>query len=249
MTYEDIACALAAAERDREPIPPLSGLDLDGAYTVQKLNVDRRTAAGAHVTGYKVGLTSRAMQQMLGVDQPDFGHLLDIMRVEDSTDAGRYIAPRAEVEVAFVLAADLRGPGVRADDVLAATAAVRPAIEIIDSRITDWRITLADTVADNASSAGYVLGEPHPPEVDLAALRARTWLNGELAESGAGADVLGHPAEAVAWLANTLGARGVTLRAGQVILPGACARAVAVAKGDRVEADFDVIGRVAVEFT
>ncbi|NUR29861.1 MAG: 2-keto-4-pentenoate hydratase, partial [Catenulispora sp.] len=128
MRYEDIAGALAAAERDRVPIAPIEGLDLDGAYAVQKINIERRLAGGARTVGYKVGLTSRAMREMLGVDQPDFGRLLDSMQVSGTAEIGAYIAPRAEAEVAFVLAEDLRGPGVSAEDVLAAVVCLRPAI-------------------------------------------------------------------------------------------------------------------------
>jgi 2-keto-4-pentenoate hydratase len=252
--HQEAAAALAAAERDRVPIAPLTqtwpGLTVDDAYEIQRFNVAHRVAAGERVVGHKVGLTSQAMQEMLGVDEPDFGHLLDGMVVEGQTQAARYIAPRAEIEIAFVLGSPLKGPGVTADDVLAATDQVRAAIEIIDSRIADWKIALVDTVADNASSAGVVLGEQSiaPTGLNLVALEGRTYLNGEFVERGRGVAVLGNPAVAVAWLANTLGARGVTLEAGHVVLPGACARAVAVQAGDVVRADFDALGTVEVMF-
>jgi 2-keto-4-pentenoate hydratase len=252
--HEEVAAALAVAERDRVPIAPLSrtwpGLTVDDAYEIQRFNVAHRVTAGERVVGHKVGLTSRAMQEMLGVDEPDFGHLLAGMVVEGQTEATRYIAPRAEIEIAFVLGSPLKGPGVTAEDVLAATDHLRAAIEIIDSRVADWKIALVDTVADNASSAGVVLGERRvaPAGLDLAALEGRTHLNGEIVERGPGAAVLGNPAVAVAWLANTLGARGVALEAGHIVLPGACARAVTVRPGDLVTADFDVLGRVEVMF-
>lgn len=250
----EIAAALGAAARDRASIPPLTGtwpeLDVDDAYAIQLVNVRHRLAGGERVVGHKVGLTSHAMQEMLGVDQPDYGHLFDSMSVDDegAISADRYLAPRAEIEIAFVLGAPLSGPGVTTDDVLAATAHLRPAIEIIDSRITDWRIGLVDTIADNASSAGFVLGarETPPDRVDLAGLEGRLVVNGEVTDKGTGAAVLGHPAAAVSWLANTLGARGVEIEAGHVVLPGALVKAVPVQPGDRVEADFDVLGRVAV---
>lgn len=255
-THLEVAEALATAERERTPIPPLaeawSDVDVDDAYAIQFVNIRRRLAAGERIVGHKVGLTSRPMQEMLGVDQPDYGHLLDTMSVGNDEDvpAGRYVAPRAEIEIGFVLGAPLAGPGVTADDVLAATAHLRPAIEIIDSRIMDWRIGLADTVADNASSAGFVLGtgETPPERLDLATLEARVLVNGAVTDKGSGAAVLGHPATAVSWVANTLGARGERLEAGHVVLPGACAKAVPVQPGDRVEGDFDILGRVAVTF-
>lgn len=255
-THTVIAEALATAERERAPISPLaetwSGLDVDDAYAIQLVNADRRQAAGERVVGHKVGLTSRAMQEMLGVDQPDYGHLFHTMAIGDGAQVAveGHVAPRAEIEIGFVLGAPLAGPGATASDVLAVTTALRPAIEIIDSRIADWRIGLVDTVADNASSAGYVLGprETSPEELDLPTLEARLVVNGEVREKGTGAAVLGDPATAVSWVANTLAERGAGLEPGHVVLPGACARAVPVKPGDRVEGDFDVLGRVAVTF-
>jgi 2-keto-4-pentenoate hydratase len=254
--HAEAARTLAAAERDRVAIPPLTetwpALDAADGYEIQLVNTRRRTAAGETVRGHKVGLTSRAMQEMLGVDQPDYGVLFSGMFVDDGgkTLAANYLAPKAEIEIAFVLRDVLRGPGVTVDGVLAATDHVRAAIEIIDSRIADWRITLADTVADNASSAGVVLGERRVPvgDVDLRNVEGRLRIGGELVESGPGSAVLGHPAAAVAWLANTLGERGVSLEPGHVVLPGACTRAVAVSAGDHVVADFDVLGPVSVTF-
>ncbi len=255
MNHAELAGRLADAERRRVPIPPLTGtvpgLSVPDAYAVQQVNIARRVAEGARIIGHKVGLTSAAMQRMLGVDQPDFGHLLDTMVVSGTVAAADYLQPRAEVEIAFVLRAPLRGPGVTVDDVLAATDHVRAAIEIIDSRIADWRITLADTVADNASSAGVVLGERRVPldGLDLAALEGRTLVDGEVAERGRGTAVLGHPAAAVAWLADTLGRRGAGLEPGHVVLPGAFARAVPVAPGTRITADVDALGGTEVIFT
>ena len=250
-----VAAALADAERRRVPVEPptvtIPGLSADDAYRIQLLNINARLAAGARVEGHKVGLTSAAMQRMLGVDQPDFGYLLDDMMVSGQVAAARYVQPRAETELAFVLAAPLRGPGVTRQAVLDATDYLCAAIEIIDSRIADWKITLADTIADNASSAGVVLGTRRVPPrgLDLAVLVGRTLVGGQVAERGLGSAVLGHPADAVAWLANVLGERGVTLKAGHVVLPGAFARAVDVRPGDRITADIDEIGTAEVEFT
>jgi 2-oxopent-4-enoate hydratase len=255
MNHADLSAALADAQRRRVPIPPLTGtapgLTVEDAYEVQRIGVAERVAAGARIIGHKVGLTSPAMQRMLGVDQPDFGHLLDTMVVYGTTPVAGYLQPRAEVEIAFVLRATLRGPGVTVADVLAATGHVCAAIEIIDSRIADWRITLPDTVADNASSAGVVLSGRRVPVngLELAALEGRTLVDGRVAERGPGSAVLGNPAAAVAWLANTLGPLGTSLSAGHVVLPGAFARAVPVTAGTRVTADIDALGDVEVVFT
>ncbi len=255
MNHAELAAALADAERRRAPIPPLTetvpAFGVRDAYAVQRINVARRVAGGARIIGHKVGLTSPAMQRMLGVDEPDFGHLLDTMVVSGTAAAAGYLQPRAEVEIAFILREPLRGPGVTVDDVLAATAHVCAAIEIIDSRIADWRITLADTVADNASSAGVVLSERRVPVdgLDLAALEGRTLVDGRVAERGRGTAVLGHPAAAVAWLADTLGRHGTGLEQGHVVLPGAFARAVPVVAGTRVTADIDALGDTEVIFT
>ncbi|GAB3969702.1 2-keto-4-pentenoate hydratase [Actinoallomurus sp. CA-150999] len=252
----EAARALAAAERDRAAIPPPTetwpGLDTADAYEIQLINTRRRIAAGETVRGHKVGLTSAAMQQMLGVDQPDYGVLFASMFTEDGgkVTAADLLAPKAEIEIAFVLRDELRGPGVTVDDVLAATDHLRAAIEIVDSRVADWRITLADTVADNASSAGVVLSGHRVPvgDVDLERVEGRLLKGGELVDRGPGSAVLGNPAAAVAWLANTLGERGVSLEPGHVVLPGACTRAVDVVAGDVVTADFDVLGPVTVTF-
>ena len=163
---EALADRLFAAERDRSPVDALTAthpaIDVEDAYRIQLRNVERRVAAGATIRGHKVGLSAKAMQQMLGVDEPDYGHLLDDMFVFEGFEvpAGRYCFPRVEVEVGFVLGAPLRGPGCGVADVLRATEYLVPAIEIIDSRIRDWKIRLCDTIADNASAAGAVLGNP-----------------------------------------------------------------------------------------
>jgi 2-keto-4-pentenoate hydratase len=251
------ADALFAAERDRAPIEPLTAtwpaIDVTDAYEIQLVNVRRKVADGALVRGHKVGLSARAMQQMMGVNEPDYGHLLDTMFVfeGDRVPAGELCFPRVEVEVAFVLGDRLAGPGVSAADVLRATEFVLPAIEIIDSRIDRWRIKLPDTIADNASSARVVLGgrATPPSEVDLRLIGAVLRKNGEIVETGASGAVLGNPATAVAWLANKVHAFGVTLEPGHVVLPGSCTRAVDVAPGDVIRADFDQLGHVSVVFT
>jgi 2-keto-4-pentenoate hydratase len=258
----EAARALATAERDRVPVPPLRetypGLDVVDAYEIQLLNIQRRVAAGAAVHGHKVGLSSKAMQEMMGVDEPDYGHLLSDMEVfEDRpVSAGRYCYPRVEVEVGFVLGETLPGEGCTEDDVIAATEAVAPAIELIDSRIADWDIRIGDTIADNASSAGYVLGPDRvkPTDIDLLTIDARllrrsTSGRSEQVAEGRSDAVLGNPVTAVAWLARKVASFGVTLEAGHVILPGSVHRAIDVAPGDDFEAVFDGLGTVRLSFT
>jgi 2-keto-4-pentenoate hydratase len=250
------AAALAAAERDRTPIVPPTqqwpGLDVVDAYEIQLINARERLATGGVVRGHKVGLTSRAMQQMLGVGEPDYGHLFADMFVPDggTLSAAGLCYPRVEIEVAFVLGDTLKGPGVTVPDVLRATAFVRPAIEIIDSRVRYWQITLPDTIADNASSARVVLGaDATPPDrVDLRLLGCVLRRNGEVAETGTSGAVLGNPAAAVAWLANKLGQFGMTLDDGHVVMPGACTRAVEVSAGDIIHGELDELGSVSVGF-
>jgi len=258
---EEVARLLAEAESAVRAIPPLRStwpeLDTADAYEIQLLNVNRRLAAGGVVVGHKVGLTSLAMQQMLGVDSPDYGHLFADMAVAngDSIPAGRFVAPRAEPEVAFVLKRPLSGPGLSVDDVLAATDYVVPALELIDSRIESWQIGLVDTIADNASSAGFVLGEPRTPAdahglADvLGDAAVALVVDGESVEKGSTQAVLGHPALAVAWLAETLSSHGVSLEPGHVVLPGSCTRALDVRAGSVVRAEFVGLGEVEVSFT
>jgi 2-keto-4-pentenoate hydratase len=253
---EQLADKLMAAQRDRVPIDPLTAtcpeLDVVDAYEIQLINVRRRLADGQRIRGHKVGLSARAMQQMMGVNEPDYGHLLDDMFVFETerVPAETLCQPRVEVEVAFVLGAPLSGPGCTVADVLDATAFVVPAIEIIDSRISNWMITLPDTVADNASSGLVVLGGRRTPveATDLRTVGAVLRRSGEIVETGAAGAVLGNPATAVAWLANKVHAFGVTLEAGHIVMPGSCTRAVDVQAGDVVRADFDVLGHVAVSF-
>jgi 2-keto-4-pentenoate hydratase len=248
---------LAAAERDRQPVPPLveqfPDMDVVDSYEIQLLNIRQRLAAGTTVNGHKVGLSSVAMQQMMGVDEPDYGHLLSDMQVfsDRPVDASRYCYPRVEVEVGFILGGPLPGEDCTEDDVIAATEAVAPAIELIDSRIVDWRIGLVDTIADNASSAGYVLGPERvpPTELDLTKIEARLLRNGEQVAEGRSDAVLGNPVIAVAWLARKVASFGVRLEAGHVILPGSVHRAIDVAPGDQFTAEFDGLGHVDLSFS
>src|ERR1700687_3790969 len=255
-TRDELAADLAQAERSRVPIAPLTAgnpdIDVVDAYEIHWTNVRQRVAEGARVVGHKVGLSSEAMQQMMGVDEPDYGHLLDEMQVfEDKpVPAGRYLYPRVEVEVAFVLADDLPGANCTEDDVLAATAAFAPSIELIDTRIKDWKIALCDTIADNASSAGWVLGEQRvsPKDVDIKGIDAVLKRNGETVAEGRSDAVLGNPVTAVAWLARKVDSFGVRLKAGDVVLPGSCTRAIDARPGDALVADFAGLGSVHLSF-
>jgi 2-keto-4-pentenoate hydratase len=252
---KEVANRLADAERERKAIDPpaaRSNLSPADAYRIQMINIERAVAAGRRIVGRKIGLTSLAMQKMMGVDEPDFGHLFDDMMLAsgDECRVSTLMIPRVEPEIAFVLARELRGPGVTRDDVLKATDYVTPALEIIDTRIRDWKITLADTIADNASSARVVLGKEHtsPTDYDLAAIAMTLEKNGAKVEEGVGAAVLGHPAEPLAWLANKLAEFGQTLAAGSIVIPGALCRAVDVAAGDSITARFGPLGSVSVRF-
>jgi len=249
---DTLADRLRDAERDRAPIEPLTAgcnLTADDAYAIALRNIRRRTSP---VVGHKVGLSSKAMQDMMGVHEPDYGHLLADMRLADGAeaDATRYCYPRVEIEVAFLLGRDLPGEGCTEADVLDATEAFAPAIELIDSRIREWRISLADTIADNASSAGFVLGAARvpPAEIDVRRIEASLWCDDQLVVQGRSDAVLGDPTTAAAWLARKVAASGVRLRAGHVILPGACARAVDVWPGERYRATFDGLGDVSLSF-
>jgi 2-keto-4-pentenoate hydratase len=253
---EALAADLAEAERSRVAIDPLTSgnpdIDVVDAYEIQLINIRQRVAEGARVVGHKVGLSSEAMQKMMNVDEPDYGHLLDDMQVfEDRPVAtGKYLYPRVEVEVGFVLADDLPGEGCTEDDVLAATAAFAPAIELIDTRIKDWKIRLCDTIADNASSAGWVLGEARvsPKDIDIQNIDAVLTRNGEVVAKGRSDAVLGNPVTAVAWLARKVDSFGVRLKAGDIVLPGSCTKAFDATPGDDFVADFDGLGSVHLSF-
>ncbi|WP_069165423.1 2-keto-4-pentenoate hydratase [Nocardia altamirensis] len=253
----ELADELERAERDRVPIDPLVArypdIDVVDAYEIQLRNIRRRLHTGARVVGHKVGLSSKAMQQMMGVDEPDYGHLLAEMEVYEDVpvEAGRYLLPRVEVEVGFVLGADLPGADCTEDDVLAATVAFAPAIELIDSRIKDWKIGLADTISDNASSAGYVLGPQRvaPKDIDIKKIDAVLTRNGEVVAEGRSDAVLGDPVIAVAWLARKVASFGVRLKEGDIVLPGSCTRAIDARPGDAFLAEFAGLGSVRLQFT
>ena len=227
-------------------------ISIDDAYAIQQRMMKRRLDAGEKVVGKKIGVTSKAVMNMLGVFQPDFGWLTDgmVYNEGEAIEASTLIQPKAEGEIAFVLKKTLQGPGVTAADVLAATEGVMACFEIVDSRIQDWKIKIQDTVADNASCGVFVLGDRLVDirDVDLATCGMVLEKNGEIVATGAGAAALGHPANAVAWLANTLGAHGIALEAGEVVLSGSLAIMVPVKAGDNLRVSIGGIGSCSVRF-
>jgi 2-keto-4-pentenoate hydratase len=246
---------LFKAERDRVSIPPLSGresgMTVDDAYQIQLANIRRVCALGHVISGKKIGLTSPGIQQQLGVNEPDYGHLFAAMDCPDGKiNTGALLQPKIEGEIAFILKADLAGGAVTREDVRKATDYVCAAFEIVDSRVADWKIKLVDTVADNASSGRYVLSPVRRAltEVDLPAVTMKLYKNNALVGEGNGAAVLGDPCLAVAWLANRLWGYGVTLKAGEIVLSGAFSAAPAAAKGDLFSAEFSSFGAVSAEF-
>lgn len=250
-----VADALFVAERDRAPIARPSDvypLGVDDAYAIQQRNVERRLAGGARVVGRKIGITSKAVMEWLKVKEPDFGTLFDDMIVDDGgvCDIGALVQPRVEGEVAFVLKQALDDPRVTAVDVVSATDWICAAIEIIDSRVKDWQITLADTVADNASSARFVVSSTKASldGLDLALAGCALRKNGRVVSTGAGAACLAHPVNAVVWLARTLARAGTPLRAGDVVLSGALCPVVPVSAGDVIDVEVAHVGRCRVRF-
>jgi 2-oxopent-4-enoate/cis-2-oxohex-4-enoate hydratase len=248
---------LYEALRGQFTVAPLTDrypeLSLEDAYAVSRQLLARRLADGETVVGKKIGVTSRAVQLMLNVHQPDFGFLTDAMVFNSGDDlpiSDLLIQPRAEGEIAFMLKRDLSGPGVTCADVAAATEGVMPCFEIVDSRIEDWKISIQDTVADNASCGLFVLGNALVPldRVDLATCGMVLEKNGEIVATGAGAAALGSPLNAVAWLANTLGGFGIGLSAGEVILSGSLAALVSVKPGDSMSMRIGGIGGASVRF-
>ena len=253
---ESYGDALYQALVAREAIAPLTDrepdMTIEDAYQIQLRMIQRRLDLGETVIGKKIGVTSKVVMDMLKVNQPDFGHLLSGMVFSEGEPipANSLIAPRAEAEVAFLLKRDLRGPGVMAADVLRATECVMPCFEIVDSRIQDWKIKIQDTVADNASCGVFVLGgvRADPRRLDLALAGMVLEKNGEVISTATGAAVQGSPVNAVAWLANTLGRLGITLKAGEVILSGSQSPLVPVVAGDSLYCSVGGLGGAAVRF-
>lgn len=246
---------LHLALRETRSVPPLrhrAELGIDDAYRISLALLARREADGERVVGKKIGATSRAVQDMLGVDRPDFGFLTEAMHVDGTAVAiaGHLVEPRAEAEIAFILKDDLVGPGVTDADVLAATESVCVCFEIVDSRIANWDISIVDTIADNASCGVFVLGERRvdPRTLDLPNLKCEVVKNGRKISEGFGSAVQGSPLTAVAWLANTLGAYAVPLKSGEIILSGSLVPLASAAAGDEFTATIDALGSASVRF-
>lgn len=253
---EKFADQLLEAEKNQVGIKPLTTVDpeltVEEAYHIQLKNIATKIEHGNKVVGKKIGLTSKAMQNLLGVNEPDYGHLLSNMVVENGGAVPKegILQPKVEAEIAFILKEDLKGPNVTALDVIKATDYVLPAIEIVDSRIVNWKIQLADTIADNASSAFYVLGGKPAKieEVNLELIGMVLSKNGEIVNTGVGAAALGNPILCVSWLANRLADFDISLRAGEIILSGALSAAVDAHEGDSFIARFAHLGEVSVRF-
>jgi len=248
----EMSAALLGARVNRQPIPPLTErfpeMTAEDAYAVQQGLIAGLLADGDSIIGYKLGLTSRAMQEMLGVDQPDYAPVLGSTAYADGGEvpADRYIAPRMEAEICVVLDDPLSGPHCTAAQAWEATRGLVAALEIVDSRIADWKITLADTISDLASNGAVAFGSRVVPlgDFDPALIGMVFTRNGDLVATGAGAAALGGPIDAVAWLANTLYPLGVTLPAGAIIMTGALHAAVPFVRGDVFRADFDRLGPI-----
>ena len=254
---QELADRLCEAERERQPVAPLTddtpNLSLEDAYRIQQINIKRRLASGEKIYGHKIGLTAKAMQELFGVDEPDYGHLLDsmVLKPGEPLDLSELIDPQVEVEPAFVMKSDLMGPGLDGQAVLDATDYVTVCFEVIDSRIADWKIKLQDTVADNGSSARVLLGDGRvdPTTIVLDDLETVLEIDGEVAETGNTSAILDHPANGVAWLANALAQFGVGLKSGDVVLPGTCTRSCRIHGKSTLVGRIDGLGEVRLELT
>lgn len=252
-----VAETLWQANKTKKACKPIRNIigetDIETAYAIQDANIKKRVAAGARVVGSKIGLTSVAVQKQLGVDQPDFGVLLDDMEVANGLemDYNLLMQPKAEAEIAFVLKKDLDTENIGAADVISAIDYALAAIEIVGSRVENWNIRITDTVADNASASHFVLGHRPVPlsDVDLVNCKMQMWRNNEVASEGMGAACLGSPINATLWLARTMARLGNPLKAGDVILSGALGPMVAVEPGDDFKAEIEGLGSVSVKFS
>lgn len=252
--YKSKSNMLYEAQKNKQAISPLTdeaAINIDDAYYIQLETIKRFVSEGRVISGKKIGLTSLAMQALFHVDEPDYGHLFsDVDFTSKQVDSNLFMQPKVEAEIAFVLKEDLVGPNVDVKQVLEKTDYVVASLEIVDSRIKDWKIKLADTVADNASFGGYCLGtiKLDPNEVDLKTIEMDFYKNNVKQNSGKGSDVLGDPAYCVAWLANRMAEFNITLKKGEVILSGAFSAAIPAIKGDVFEAEFTHLGKVSCYF-
>lgn len=257
MDIQAVAQELLVAEKTKKAIAPLTetypNITSEDAYRIQLAQVASKKEAGAVIKGLKIGLTSKVMQDMLNVHTPDYGFILDTMIFDEQQDipVHQFLQPRVEFEIAFVFNKELSGPNVTVQDVIDATAYVVPAVEVIDSRISDWKIKFEDTVADNGSSAGAILGEKRTllsDIKDITNVQMVVTKNGEFLDEATSAAVLGNPLNAVEWLANEISKFGVKIEAGMFALSGALSKAVPFQEGDHFEADFGELGKVSATF-
>ena len=254
---ESYSEALYECLRGRTTMPPItdteSEVSVEDAYQISRLLLQRRLDDGEKVVGKKIGITSKAVQDMLGVHEPDFGYLTDKMEYSGEIPiSSNLVAPKAEGEIAFLLKKDLVGPGVTNEAVLEATDLVMPCFEVVDSRISDWKIKIQDTVADNASCGLFAVNREaaiDPRTVDLTSCRMEVFKNGAPLSSGTGAEAMGSPVNCVAWLANTLGRFGIALHAGEIILSGSLVPLENVAPGDMMTVVIENMGECEVRFT
>jgi 2-keto-4-pentenoate hydratase len=256
MNCRVIADSLWKAEIECTQIEKITDLhpemSVENAYEIQLLNVAKKIQVGEKVIGMKIGLTSKAMQNLLNVNEPDYGHLTDKMLLLEGEVCriSELIQPKVEGELAFCIKKTLRGPGITIADVYNATEWVAPSIEIVDSRVKDWKIALPDTIADNGSSARFILGSRMIPigDIDMRLIGMILEKNGELINSGTGAEVMGNPAAAVAWLANKLSEFDIELEEGSIVLSGALTAAQPARSGDNFTVSFQGMGSVSVKF-
>lgn len=252
MDVKKLGLNIYNAEKERTPIESFTDQYADmteaEAYGVQLAYVDRRLEDGSEIVGKKIGLTSKAMQEMLGVDKPDYGHIFDDMVYDSKISAEEFIWPRVEFEIGFKLKKDIGSNEISLETVADAIDYALPVAEVIDSRIKDWKIKFEDTVSDNGSSAGMIIGDGQKPlsEIDLPNVKMEVFKNDEKLDEGYGSAVLGNPLEAVVWLAESLSEYDITLKKGEVILAGALTKAVDIQKGDRFKATFENLGEVSL---
>jgi 2-oxopent-4-enoate hydratase len=249
---------LLDAEATCRPIDPITarypGMTLDDAYAIQIRTIEEKVRAGAKVVGRKIGLTSKAMQALIGIDEPDFGIIVDskVFREGEAIPAGGMMAPRIEAEIGFLLKEDLRGPGVNVVDVLAATAGVMPLLEVKDTRLKTMKPNIVDAIADNATSGIVILGgklTPLTADIDLRLVGMIFEQDGRIMSTATGAEALGNPAEPVAWLANKLALYGITLKKGEFVMSGGLTKALEVKPGSCFRATFDRLGSVSALFS
>jgi 2-oxopent-4-enoate/cis-2-oxohex-4-enoate hydratase len=252
----DLVNQLHQAWENASQIPPITDsvpkITVEEAYQIQLKLMAKRIAEGEAVVGKKIGITAKVVMKMLGVDQPDFGHLMSGMEFQESQSLpfNKFCQPKGEGEIAFLLKKDLTGPGITRDQIIEATECVMPAFEIVDSRIQDWNIKIQDTIADNASAGAFVIGSSRTSlkGLDLATCGMVLKKNGEIIGTGNGAATLDHPLNAVGWLANTLGSLGMSLKAGEIILSGSLSVMFPIQSGDSLEMEIEGVGKTMCHF-